>query len=311
MATWSYLLPFVTVMKEGSFNRAARKLQVTPAALSQSIAHFERKLGVRLFHRTTRHLQATGEAQILFQSLGDLVGDIDQRLRGLDDLQGKPSGLIRMSMSSAFGRKHVMPTIASFLERYPKVRIEFFFDTQQESLAESGMDLAVRHGAKHAGFTVRPLRQMPLLLVASRAYLAKRGAPQSVNDLEGHDQIAARKPDGNFLNWKWRLHTDDAGQGDHDRYRHMNVGKLTAKVVISGQFDALREAVLGDLGIAPIFSDYIEEDLASGDVVRVLPHIDLQLPDPADATIFLQYPQRALMPVRVRALVDHLVKCIA
>lgn len=312
MGTWNYLLPFVTVMKEGSFNRAARKLQVTPAALSQSIAHFERKLGVRLFHRTTRHLQATGEAQFLFESLGDLVGEVDQRLRVLDNLQGEPAGLIRMSMSSAFGRKHVMPAITSFLERYPRVRFEFFFDTQQVSLAESGMDLAVRHGAKHAGFIVRPLCQLSLLLVASREYLAKRGAPQSVDDLRQHDQIATRRADGSFVNWKWRPRGAGAEQGGEvARYSYGNPAKSAAKVVVSGQFDALREAALAGLGIGAIFADYVEDEIASGQLVRVLPDIDLQLPDPDDATIFLQYPDRAFLPTRVRALIDHLVECIA
>lgn len=312
MGVWNYLLPFVTVMKEGSFNRAARRLQVTPAALSQSIAQFEKKLGLRLFHRTTRHVQATGEAQFLFESLGDLVGEVDQRLRLLDNLQGEPSGLIRMSMSSAFGRKHVMPTIASFLERYPKVRFEFFFDTQQESLAESGMDLAVRHGAKHAGFIVRPLCQLSLILVASREYVERRGAPQSVDDLQHHDQIAARKPDGSLLNWKWRPCSEVARpNGEPPSYRDFNVGKSAVKIAVSGQFDALREAVQGGLGIAPIFADYVEDDIESGKFVRILPEIDIQLPDPRDATVFLQYPDRAFLPIRVRALIDHLVARIA
>ena len=306
MGIWNHLLPFVTVMKEGSFTRAARKLRVTPGALSQSVAQLEKKLGVLLFHRTTRQLHATNEAQTLFDSVGSLVSELDDRLGVLDYGGAEPSGLIRIAISSAFGRKRIVPLLASFLERYPKVSIEITFDSQSESLAQVGVDLAIRHGARHAGYIARALCRMQLVLVASPAYIARRGLPLSVEDLDKHEQISARMPDGGTIKWKWRT---EVGEGlEQPGCKLHNIGSAAPKVVVAGHSDAVREIALAGMGIAAILADYVDDDLASGSLVRILPDLELQFPQPDDATIFLQYPERAYQPARVRALIDHLTE---
>src|SRR6218665_1273472 len=231
MGIWNHLLPFVTVMKEGSFTRAARKLRVTPGALSQSVAQLEKKLGVLLFHRTTRQLHATNEARTLFDSVGSLVSELDDRLGVLDYGGAGPSGLIRIAISSAFGRKRIVPLLASFLERYPKVSIEITFDSQSESLAQVGVDLAIRHGARHAGYIARALCRMQLVLVASPAYIARRGLPLSVEDLDKHEQISARMPDGGTIKWKWRT---EVGEGlEQPGCKLHNIGSAAPKVVVA------------------------------------------------------------------------------
>ena len=308
MGTWNHLLPFVTVMKEGSFKRAAQRMAVTPAALSQSIAQLERKLGVRLFHRTTRQLHATDEGRILYESLGGLVVELEQRLRLIDDLRGEPSGLIRLAISSAFGRRRVVPAIGAFLNRYPKVAVEMLFESHPQSLAQSGMDLAVRHGTKHAGYIARPICRMDLLLVASPEYLERRGTPRTISDLEENELIASRMADGTMLKLKWtRRHAERFPEPSDASFGSLNPAGGAPRIVVSGQIDAVRETALAGLGIASIFTDYVEHNLASGDLVQVLPDFDFELPRADDATIYLQYPDRTFLPARVRALIDHIV----
>lgn len=175
MESWNQLLPFVTVMREGSFRKASLKLRITPAAVSQSIATLERHLGVRLFRRTTRQTYATDEARALYESIGALVEDLDQRLHAMDDMQGEPAGVIRLSMAPAFGRQRVLPVLPDFLKRFPKVRLELHFDNPSCLTLPRNVDLVISHGALGNAFVSRLLRQMKLILVAAPKYLERRG----------------------------------------------------------------------------------------------------------------------------------------
>jgi DNA-binding transcriptional LysR family regulator len=278
---------FLRVLDAGSISAAARRSGLSVAVASQRLKRLERTLGVRLFHRTTRRLEATSEGAWLAEQGRTSIETIETLADSLRQMTREIGGTLRVSVSASFGRLHLAPLLPRFLARHPRLRLDVDFSDQQVDLVASGMDLAIRIGTlTSSSLIARRLATDRRVLCASPDYLRRRGVPRTPDDLAAHDCLLLRGAPGSKS--VWRL-LDAAG--------------AQVSVRVKGRFesnlgDALREAALAGLGIAQHSTWHVCDDLRTGRLAQVLP-----AHPPPDAGIYAVTPQRR-KPARVRAFID-------
>jgi DNA-binding transcriptional LysR family regulator len=183
------LTAFVRAGETGSFSRVARELGVSQPSISRIVASLEARLGVKLLLRTTRHVALTDAGRVFLERARQILGDLDDAenaARGADSLRGT----LRVALSGAFGIREVIPRLPGFAEQHPKLRIELLMSDRTDDLIAEGADMALRLGPlADSRFGARLLGKAPRIAVASPAYLARRGTPQTPADLAGHDCI--------------------------------------------------------------------------------------------------------------------------
>jgi DNA-binding transcriptional LysR family regulator len=278
---------FLRVLDAGSISAAARRSGLSVAVASQRLQRLERTLGVRLFHRTTRRLEATSEGAWLAEQGRASIETIETLADSLRQTSREISGTLRVSVSASFGRLHLAPLLPRFLAQHPRLGLDVDFSDQVVDLVASGMDLAIRIGVlSSSSLVARRLATDRRVLCASPDYLRRRGVPRTPDDLAAHDCLLLHGAPGS--KGIWRL-SDAAG------------GELSVRV--KGRFesnlgDALREAALAGLGIAQHSTWHVCDDLRTGRLAQVLPDHP-----PPDAGIHAVTPQRR-KPARVRAFID-------
>lgn len=293
METLANLESFVRSAESGSFSAAARRLSLTPAAVSRNVATLERNLGVRLFQRSTRRLTLTEAGE---RFLAGIDGSLDRLQAAIADAAAgseAPAGALKVSMAPTFGRLHVLPVLPAFLERFPLVRPEWHFEDRRVDLIAEGFDAAIGAGFElSAGVVARRLAPAHIVAVAAPGYLADRPAPRDPSGLDSHDGIYLRSiRTGRVTQWSLR-----------DRSGAEMLAAAAPRIIVN-EPAAMREAALLGLGIALIATADVLHELESGALVRVLPGWF------ADAgPISLYFPTRTLLPAKTRAFIDHLTE---
>lgn len=283
---------FLHVLDRGSISAAARSLDISVAVASARLQGLERDLGVRLLHRTTRKLRPTAEGILLAQQGRALVEDLVALTEELRTASRGISGALRLTMSSTFGRLYISPLLPEFLARYPAVKINVDLNDQLRDLASADVDLAIRIGTlEDSNLVARKLANNRRVLCASPDYLRKSGSPATPSDLESHECLILDDTLGKRN--LWRL--NDAEKNEHIVRVH---GRIE-----SNQGELLREAALAGLGISMHSTWHIWEDLNSGRLQIVLPNYPI-----ADTGVYAVFPQRRLVPARVKAFVDFLLE---
>lgn len=283
------LSAFVRAVESGSFTAAARAGGTTPSAVSKSISRLEQRLGVRLFQRSTRVSQLTEEGRRYYDkvaplllALADAKGDLDPAVAA--------RGPLRVSLPADLGRMLVDPITARFVPNHPFIRLDLSLTDRRTDLLREGFDLALRVGAvDDTSLVARPMGTLPLLLVASPAYLGARGAPRSVEDLVAHDHI------------RYRLGERPYPITFADHRRLAPDGVLDAD-----NGEALRVAAVNGLGIAQLILPSVRDDLIAGRLVQVLPDSPL----PAIPVQFL-HAFGATVPTRARLFIDFVAESFA
>jgi DNA-binding transcriptional LysR family regulator len=268
-ALWTHLHWLTVLAQQGSFTAAALRLGVSKAAMSQRIAELERAAGAPLVQRTTRSVRLTEAGQRLVEDMRGPFEQIAHSFAGVRDLAGVPRGLVRVTAPVAFARQQLVPRLADFLRAQPEVRIELDLSDRLSSLAMEGFDLAIRHTAAppdtHVAWTLCETRS---LLVASRAYLRRRGTPREPQALAGHDCLhyprAQETPTWHFEARK--PPSKSAGKAAAPRITVPVSGPLVAN-----NSEALRDAAATGLGIALVPDFSAQSALQSGKLVEVLP----------------------------------------
>jgi DNA-binding transcriptional LysR family regulator len=190
----NHLATFAALAETGSFAGAARRLRLPTSTVSEHVAALERNLGLQLVMRTTRRNRLTEAGQLLAQGAARMVVGVTETLAGVEALVDRPTGTLRLSLPFAFAADIVGPAVARFAALYPGIRLEISVSNQVEDLIAGGFDLAVRIGPlEDSSLIRRSLGAMPQDLVASPAYLAARGRPDSLAGLNGHC-IVGRRP---------------------------------------------------------------------------------------------------------------------
>lgn len=202
MNTLNGLLAFVKTVDLGSFVAASRVLEISPSAVGKSVARLEQDMGVRLLQRSTRRIQLTEEGLAFHERCRRILDDLDDARAMLSRAMEKPRGRLRVSVPIV-GYHFLMPVIPDFLARHPEVELDINFSDRAVDLIEEGMDIAIRSGElPDSRLVSRPLQTFRLQLWASPAYLARRGTPLSLRDLEQHVAVRFRHPDsGKLLEW--------------------------------------------------------------------------------------------------------------
>ncbi len=244
----------------GSYTAAAQRLGVSKAAMSQHIADLERAAGVPLVHRTTRSVRLTEAGQQLADATSGAFEAIATAFAGIKDLAATPRGLLRVTAPVALARQQVVPLLPEFLRRHVELRIELDLSDQVVPLARQGFDLAIRHThAPPDTHVAWALCDTHSVLVASRAYLRRRGTPAAPADLAAHDCLHYLRP------------------GDAPAWQLAPVGGGAAVTVpVTGSFstnnsEALREAAVAGLGIALLPDFSAQAALRAGRLLPVLP----------------------------------------
>src|ERR1700739_504485 len=177
------LSAFVRAAETGSFSRVARELGVSQPSVSRMVASLETRLGVKLLLRTRRRVTPTDAGVIFLERSRRILGDLDEAAhaaRGVDSLHG----VLRVVMSGAFGTREVIPRLPGFLARHPRLQVELVSSDRSDDLVAEGADMALRLGRPvDSGFGARLLASAPRLVIAAPAYLAQRGAPETLPDL--------------------------------------------------------------------------------------------------------------------------------
>ena len=258
---WHHLHWLSVLAQQGSFTAAAARLGVSKAAMSQRIAELERAARVPLVQRTTRSVRLTEAGQRLVDDTRASFEQIAQSFSEVRDLADVPRGLLRVTAPVAFARQQLVPLLADFLKDHPEVRLELDMSDRLSTLANEGFDLAIRHTARPPDTHVAwSLCHTESVLVATRAYLRRRGVPQTPEDLQAH----------NCLHYP-RSHDTPAWTFASRK----GAGADRVTVPVTGSFaannsEALREAALTGAGIA-LLPDFSAQDaLRQGKLVRVL-----------------------------------------
>jgi DNA-binding transcriptional LysR family regulator len=293
METLSNLESFVRAAEGGSFSDAARRLGLSPAAVSRNVAMLEKNLGTRLFHRSTRRLTLTEAGERLRDAIGGNLDALQSALAAVSTGQEAPSGLLKVSMSATFGLGYMMPLLPAFLMRYPGIRPEWHFESRQVDLVGEGYDAAIGGGFDLGqGVVARRLAPVHVIAVAAPGYLRGRTPPTHPGALRALDWIAVRSlQSGRIRSWSMR---NAAGS-------EAPLDALPA-LVLSDQ-TAAREAALLGLGVALLAVPDVLPQLEQGSLVRVLPdwYVDA-------GTMSLYYASRALLPGKTRAFIDFVVE---
>jgi len=285
------LLALIEIAAAGSFAGAARRLGVTPAAVSKSLARLEEQLGVRLVQRSTRTARVTGEGERFIAKARDALRLLDDAVTEVSQAAREPAGVVRLSMGAAFGRLWVLPALPALAQRFPKLTLEVELDNAPVDLVANGIDIAIRGGAAtDAGFVARRVCKLPLVLVASPGYLAQAGVPQSHAQIDRHRCVQLRFADGTAAPWAFRVNGRRVAVTPH-------------AALVGTDSDAVVELALAGGGIAQCALYQALPHLQAGRLKAVLADTH----DAGTREFVLVYPHRQFLAPRVRVVVDALL----
>ncbi|MES2979159.1 MAG: LysR family transcriptional regulator [Pseudomonadota bacterium] len=307
-------LHLLTVLADTrSFTQAARRLGVSKASASMRISELERTTGVMLVRRSTRSVGLTEAGQQLVSEMQPAFSRINESFNAVKDLVGEPRGLVRVTAPVALGRQHLAPSVVQFLRRYPDIQVELELTDRFVNLAGEGFDLAIRHTntppETHVAWVLCQTRS---LLMASPAYLARKGTPTHPAELSGHDCLLYFGG-GHATTWTFAAldaagpkRKGKAGPDGFDR-----VGVTVSGSLKANNSEVLREALLAGLGIG-VLPDFSVPQAAPGQtpgLVQVLPQWQVQ--GYFGERLYALRPWSAQVPKAVQCLVEHLRESFA
>ncbi|WP_325435362.1 LysR family transcriptional regulator [Pseudomonas nitroreducens] len=287
---------FVHIARHRSFTKAATEMEISRAALSQHLKGLEQQLNVRLLHRTTRDMSLTEEGRRLFEAVAPALKMIDTAVAELSEVTSAPTGLIRVNSSRIAARTLLEPHLGEFLSRYPGLRLELVLNDGFANIIADGADVGIRLGESLDEHMVAvPITpRIEMAIVGSPAYFKRHGIPQTPADLVQHNCLAYRfTSSGTLDRWAFTSPEDEA---------ITQVFEPRGSVVFNDDESMLKAAVQG-VGLIKYLDVCVREQLASGELVRVLQPWCQSFPG-----FYLYAPTRAQMPAKVRALIDFLVE---
>ncbi|KGA23369.1 MULTISPECIES: LysR family transcriptional regulator [Pectobacterium] len=271
------LISFLVVARERSFTKAAAKLGLSQSALSHSIRGLEERLGVRLLTRTTRSVAPTEAGEKLAHSLGPHFADIESELVALGDMRERPAGNIRITAGEHAVDSILWPVLKPFLVNYPDINVDITVDNALADIVLGRFDAGIRLGeqVEKDMIAVRVAPEMSMAVVGSPNYFARNPAPVTPQDLQHHRCINLRLPTmGGIYAWEFEKNGREI------------------KVRVEGQLtmNSLRQRIdaarIG-LGLAYVPEDSVQNDIASGRLIRVLTEWCPPFPG-----YYLYYPSR-------------------
>lgn len=280
---------FAAVADTGGFSAAARKLRLSPAAVTRSVAALEAELGTRLFRRTTRVVTLTDEGARFLVAAKRILADTEASMAGVREEDRGLRGNLVVTAPVMFGNLYVAPVLLAFLRSHSEIRARSFLVDRVVDLVAEGIDVAVRIAhLKDSSLLAAKVGAVRRVLVASPGYLAAHGAPERVSDLRDHDIIAfslAEPP----REWTFT------------RGRSTRRVAIDPRLVTNSTETSLRAAIAGR-GITRALSYQVASDVRAGRLVVLLPQLE-----PPPIPVHVVHAAGTEAPARVRAFVDFAV----
>ncbi len=285
---------FAKVVEVGGFSKAAAALNSTRSAVSKQVARLEDGLGVKLLHRSTRAMSLTDAGRAVYEQCAVLANAADQAVAAASRLVAAPRGVLRVSVSTAFGPRHIAPLLPEFLARYPELEIDLVLVDRHVDLAEEGFDVVLRLTDRpQPSLAARKLADLRFVLCASPDYLAARGKPSRLEQLSAHNCVRQRLSEAPT---PWRL----------EGPRGLVALDISGNVLATSG-DAVRSLVLAGAGLGILPTYLAGDDLQAGRLVQVLPRYKPL--GGFNALYALYLPTRQANP-KVRAFIDFLIEKI-
>jgi DNA-binding transcriptional LysR family regulator len=286
------LRAFVAVAEASSFSRAAERLGVSPPALTQAVKALEARVGSRLLARTTRAVSLTEAGRVLLERVRPAIEELSIALDGVRPPRGRPSGTVRVHAFRIAAELFLTPMLASFARDFPEIVLDIALDDTVVDLVTGGFDVAIRVGEVIARDMVAvpigpKLRQVA---VASPAYLAEHGTPETPQDLLAHRCIRWRWP-GQAVPYAWEFREESG------RWFSLTVD---GSLIVNARDFGVSAAVTG-AGIALAIEEAVARHVSEGRLVPVLERWSGTF-----SGFFLCYPRHEHMAPAVKALVDRL-----
>ncbi|ALI03148.1 HTH-type transcriptional activator AaeR [Pseudomonas sp. FW306-02-F02-AA] len=284
---------FVRVVERGSFSAVARELQTSQPTISKILRALETELGGKLIARSTRQLSLTDEGQRYYNECRQILVAVDSAEHSFQSGREAVAGPLRVGSSVSFGRLQIAARLPDFLERYPHVEIDLQLSDQNQDLVSEGLDVTLRIGElSDSGLIARQIGTTHRVTVASPNYLARHGQPHTPEELSQHNCLLF-----NLLSSQNQWIYEKNAQ----RYNVRIKGNAQ-----SNNSEAIREMVLGGLGIAlsPVW--LFSEDLKAGRVIAILQDYRAQ-----SLPIHAVFPANRRQSARVKAFVDYMSEAFA
>ena len=290
MDKFTSIRTFCSVAKQGSFSAASRELGVSTAMVSKQIKRLEDELSARLLNRSTRHCSLTEAGAEYYDRCQRVLTYIEDADASVKNLSHEIRGTLKISAPATFGTRYLVPAIVAYKKEYPKIAFDLRLAPQMPDLLEGGFDIAIHAGGTRlddSDLVARKLGSFRLAICASQEYLDVHGTPRHPSELSRHNCMIFYN-DMATDTWSFRADENELSVAVDGDLR-------------SNQGAALRLAAMRGMGIARLPNYLVHEDFENKRLVEIL--TEYRSPPRA---VHVMYPQRRLMPAKVRSFIDFL-----
>ena len=281
---------FARVVECASFTRAANTLEMPRSSVSAAVIELETRVGARLLHRTTRKVSPTQDGAAFYDRCLRLIADVEETEGLFRQTSVGPTGNLRIDVPGRIGRLIIAPALPEFLDRHPQLDIELRVTDRAVNLVEESVDCVLRVGPlSDSGLIARKIGDLPLINVASPAYLAQHGTPAAPDDLGTHLAVNYASPStGRVEDWEWV---------ENGEVRMIPVG---GRVTVNSA-EAYIACCLAGLGLIQIPAYDVKRHIDAGELVEVMPGYRA-----APMPMTLLYPHRQHLSRRLQVFADWL-----
>lgn len=291
--TLDELQAFTRVVEAGSISAAAEQLGQTASGISRALGRLENKLGVTLLRRTTRRLELTEEGVLFLAQARRILVAVEDAEEQMSLRRQAPAGRLRVDAATPFLLHVLIPLVPGFRQRYPQIELELTSNEENIDLLEQRTDLAIRIGTlRDSSLHARPLGYSPVRVLASPAYLAARGTPNSPEQLSGHELLGFTQLE-HLNTWPLRHASGD--------------GLSITPTLRASSGETLRQLALAGAGLVSLSDFMTEQDRARGALVEVLAEQRLDSRQPISAV----YYRNTALAARITCFLDYLGEHLA
>jgi LysR family transcriptional regulator for bpeEF and oprC len=286
---------FTRIVDLGSFTAAAEDLGLPRATATYALQALEKRLGVRLLHRTTRHISPTPDGQAYYERCRRVLAEVEEADSFIGEAAANVKGKLRVSLQAALAEIFLFPYLGEFCRRYPGIELEIGTGDRLVDLVPEGIDCVLRGGKlRDTGMVARRVAELPTVTCASREYIAEHGRPRTIEQFRQQQAV-------NFLS---------TATGKHSPFEFMVDGKVHS-VMLKGRVsvtsaDAYTACCLQGLGFIQAPRYRLDKLLDAGKLVEVLPKTP-----PPSMQISVMYPHHRQLSPRVRVFVDWVMERLA
>jgi DNA-binding transcriptional LysR family regulator len=286
---------FVCAAELQSFSKTAQEMRVKTSTVSRYVSELEKDLGIALFNRSTRGLVLTEGGRVFREHALVALQALDDARQLTSSLNRTPQGLLRVTIPSAFGRRHVVPHLAAFMKRYPDISLDIVSADETLNMIDAGIDVAIRIGVlPDSSLMAKRVASHRRIACGSPDYFERKGTPAVPEDLAAHDSLRLSL----FSDDKWSF----------TRVGNTQMVPEHVPVELKGRFraddsEAVLELALAGCGVALLPTWLVSTALREGRLVHVLPEWEART-GRAEPAIWAVYPPKKIVSSKVRAFVD-------